>query len=79
MTDSSSSSSNNNTDIPRWIPNTGKTSFVWKFFQAKTNGRAYCRKIDKATTGHDNECGYNCAYTSGSFRSAFDASINAMC
>jgi len=27
---------------PQWISNTGKTSFVWKFFQAKTNGRAYC-------------------------------------
>ena len=64
MTDSSSSSSNNNTDILRWIPNTGKTSFVWKFFQAKTNGRVYCHKIDKAATGHDNDCDYNCAYKS---------------
>jgi len=54
----------NNTDISQWIPNTGKTSFVWKFFQTKTDGRAYCRKIDKEVTGHDNECGYNCAYKS---------------
>jgi hypothetical protein len=47
-------------DDPEWIPNTGKTSFVWIFFQAKTDGRAYCRKIDKEVTGHDEECGYSC-------------------
>ena len=65
MTSSNHHSSNSATsDIPQWIPNTGKTSFVWKYFQAKTNGRAYCRKIDKAATGHGNECGYNCAYKS---------------
>ena len=44
---------------PQWISNTGKTSFVWKFFQAKTNGRAYCRYKDNDS---DNECGYNCIY-----------------
>ena len=37
----------------QWIPNTGKSSFVWKFFQAKTNGRAYCRYIDN--TDDNNE------------------------
>src|SRR5688572_16959683 len=56
---------NSNTIIiseePQWIPNTGKTSFVWKFFQAKTNGRAYCRYVDK--TGDNNEeCGHSCVY-----------------
>src|SRR5436190_22433113 len=43
----------------QWIPNTEKTSFVWKFFQAKTNG--YCRYIDN--TGDNNkECGHSCIY-----------------
>ena len=44
---------------PQWISNTGKTSFVWKFFQAKTNGRAYCRYNDN---DNGDECGYSCVY-----------------
>ena len=43
---------------PQWISNNGKTSFVWKFFQAKTNGRAYCRYRDD----NNEECGYSCVY-----------------
>ena len=46
---------------PQWIPNTGKTSFVWKFFQAKTDGRAYCRYVDKSSNNNE-ECGYSCVY-----------------
>ena len=46
---------------PQWISNTGKTSFVWKFFQAKTNGRAYCRYIDN-TNDNNEECGHSCVY-----------------
>ncbi|GES99626.1 zinc finger BED domain-containing protein 1-like [Rhizophagus clarus] len=44
---------------PQWTSNTGKTSFVWKFFQAKTNGRAYCRYIDN---DNGDECRYSCVY-----------------
>ena len=36
----------------QWIPNTGKTSFVWKFFQAKTNGHTYCRYIDNTSNNN---------------------------
>src|SRR4051812_40506499 len=46
---------------PQWIPNTGKTSFVWKFFQAKTNGCAYCRYVNK-TDDNNEECGHGCVY-----------------
>src|ERR1041385_9080653 len=46
---------------PQWISNTGKTSFVWKFFQAKTNGRAYCRYIDN-TNDNNEDCGHSCVY-----------------
>ena len=46
---------------PQWISNVGKTSFVWKFFQAKTNGRAYCRYIDKDSDNNE-ECGHSCVY-----------------
>ncbi|CAG8617367.1 17179_t:CDS:2 [Funneliformis caledonium] len=48
---------------PQWIPNTGKTSFVWKFFQAKTDGRAYCRYIDN-NSNDEGECNYCCIYKS---------------
>jgi hypothetical protein len=48
---------------PQWIPNTGKTSFVWKFFQAKTDGRAYCRYIDN-NSNDKGECNYSCIYKS---------------
>ena len=37
---------------------------MWKFFQVKTNRRAYCHKIDKEATGYDKECGYSCTYKS---------------
>jgi len=47
---------------PQWIPNTGKTSFVWKFFQAKTNGRAYCRYVADKSSNDSEECGYSCVY-----------------
>src|ERR1700722_20869188 len=47
---------------PQWSPNTGRTSFVWKFFQAKTDGRAYCRYI--INNEEEEECGYSCAYKS---------------
>lgn len=43
----------------QWVSNTGKSSFVWKFFQAKTDGRAYCRYIDN---DDNKECGYSCIY-----------------
>lgn len=43
----------------QWISNNGKTSFVWNFFQAKTNGRAYCRYKD---SDNNEECGYSCVY-----------------
>ena len=46
----------------QWVSNTGKTSFVWKFFQAKTDGCTYCRKIDKEVIKNDEECGYSCIY-----------------
>src|SRR3954470_7372837 len=49
------------TEEPEWISNTEKTSFVWKFFQAKTNGRAYCRYIDKNSDNND-ECVHSCVY-----------------
>jgi len=48
---------------PQWISNVGKTSFVWKFFQAKTNGRAYCRYIDNDNDNNE-ECGHSCVYKS---------------
>ena len=44
---------------PQWISNVGKTSFVWKFFQAKTNGCAYCRYKDN---DDGDECKYSCIY-----------------
>ena len=37
---------------PQWISNVGKTSFVWKFFQAKTNGHAYCRYLDNTNVNN---------------------------
>src|SRR4051794_14661595 len=46
---------------PQWIPNTEKTSFVWKFFQVKTNGHAYCRYVNK-TDDNNEECGHSCVY-----------------
>jgi hypothetical protein len=51
----------NELEEPKWIPNTGRTSFVWKFFQAKTDGRAYCRYI---IDNNNKECGYSCIYKS---------------
>ena len=47
----------------QWIFNTGKTSFVWKFFQAKTDGRAYCRYVNRNGDNND-ECGHSCVYKS---------------
>jgi|SRR5271154_6105826 hypothetical protein len=49
-------------DEPQWLPNTGRTSFVWKFFQAKTNGRAYCRYI--IDNNSNKECEYSCIFKS---------------
>ena len=45
----------------QWIANTGRTSFVWKFFQAKTDGRAYCKYINNNSINNE-ECGYSCIY-----------------
>ena len=40
-----------------------KTSWVWKYFGVKTDGRAYCRYIlNKNET--EEECGWNCVYNS---------------
>jgi len=49
---------------PQWVPNTGRTSFVWNFFQAKTDGRAYCRYILDNNSNNNEECGYSCIYKS---------------
>ena len=37
-----------------------KTSWIWKHFRVKTNGRAYCRYKN----GSEEECGWNCVYNS---------------
>ncbi|GBB95898.1 hypothetical protein RclHR1_02640012 [Rhizophagus clarus] len=50
----------NDPEEPKWIPNTRRTSFVWKFFQAKTDSCAYCRYI----ADNNEECRYSCIYKS---------------
>ncbi len=46
----------------QWVNlGTNKTSWVWKHFGIKTDGRAYCRyKVLK--NGTEEECNYNCVY-----------------
>src|SRR6266542_949492 len=49
---------------PQWIdlgPN--KTSWVWKHFGVKTDGRAYCR-YNVLRNGVEEECNYSCVYNS---------------
>lgn len=40
-----------------------KTSWIWKHFGVKTDGRAYCRyTLNK--NGSEEECGWSCVYNS---------------
>ncbi|CAG8508994.1 1632_t:CDS:2 [Dentiscutata heterogama] len=50
-------------EVPQWVDiGNNKTSFVWKHFGLKTDGRAYCRYI--VNQDEETECGWNCIYNS---------------
>ena len=56
--------SNINNDIleeSQWVDlRKNKTSWIWKHFGVKTDGRVYCRYKN----GSEEECGWNCVYNS---------------
>ncbi len=55
---------NDQQEVLQWVElGSNKTSWVWKHFGVKTDGRAYCRyKILK--NGVEEECNYSCIYNS---------------
>ena len=49
---------------PQWVDlGNNKTSWVWKYFGIKTNGRAYCRYILNKNENEE-ECGWSCVHNS---------------
>jgi len=49
---------------PQWVDlGNNKTSWIWKYFGVKTDGRAYCKYILNKNE-IEAECGWNCAYNS---------------
>jgi len=55
---------NDQQEVLQWVElGSNKTSWVWKHFGVKTDGRAYCQyKILK--NGVEEECNYSCIYNS---------------
>jgi hypothetical protein len=56
-----SNASDDNSSEHQWV-NLGKnkTSWIWKYFGVKTDGRAYC----KYKNGSEKECDWSCVYNS---------------
>jgi hypothetical protein len=49
---------------PQWVDlGNNKTSWIWKYFGVKTNGRAYCKYILNKNE-EEMECGWSCVYNS---------------
>ncbi len=57
-----SSNQQEETQELQWVDlGANKTSWIWRHFGIKTDGRAYCRyKVLK--NGIEEECNYNCVY-----------------
>src|SRR5579859_1040460 len=56
--------SDSSPEEPQWVDiGNNKTSWIWKYFGVKTDGRAYCKYILNENE-IEAECGWSCVYNS---------------